>query len=124
MATEEKIFIFSHEKYGFETMVNVPFEGSIEEFVYILITTYNLPRYIANSKNNNDITNKTMFIKTIIAEITEQLSKFILESTAEYYDNVTTSLIEKSKGNVIDLDEITKDWEKIFREVWLCSFNY
>lgn len=50
MDTEEKIFIFPHDKYGFETRIKIPFNGSIEEFAYILTTSYKLPIYIANSK--------------------------------------------------------------------------
>ncbi|KAK9727711.1 hypothetical protein QE152_g19021 [Popillia japonica] len=97
MSTEDKVFIFTHDKYGFETTITIPFEGSIQEYVYILITHHDLPIYIAD-------------------KIFSQLSKFISESSTEFYDNVTTSLIQKSKGNLIDIDEITKEWEKIFRE--------
>ncbi|KRT80260.1 hypothetical protein AMK59_8056 [Oryctes borbonicus] len=97
MISEEKIFVFPHDKYGFETTITIPFEGSIEEYVHILITNHNLPIYIAS-------------------RISTELSKFIFESTTELYDDVTTSLIQKSKGNLVDIDDITKEWEKIFRE--------
>lgn len=50
MSTEDKVFIFTHDKYGFETTITIPFEGSIQEYVYILITHHDLPIYIADSK--------------------------------------------------------------------------
>ena len=46
----------------------------------------------------------------------ERLSQFINESSILYHNNYTTKLAEKARSDSANIDEITKEWEKLMKE--------
>lgn len=93
----KKSYIYVNCEYGFEHNVSIPCEDPVSELVYILIIRHNLPIYVEK-------------------ELTEDLQKFIKECSTEYFNEETTKLITDAKENKINLEDITKEWENIFKE--------
>ncbi|XP_050315121.1 protein C12orf4 homolog [Anthonomus grandis grandis] len=97
MGTEKLDIIYINDKYGIEHSLLIPYEDSLEELAHILILKYNLPIYVEK-------------------ELTHHLKDFIEEQTKEYYEELTTTFINKARKKELDLEEITKEWEKTMKE--------
>ncbi|KAJ8923721.1 hypothetical protein NQ315_010302 [Exocentrus adspersus] len=97
MAHQRQSFIYINTEHSFEAHIVIPFEDSVEELAHILIVRHNLPIHVER-------------------ELTEDLSKFIDERSIEYYNEETTKLIDEAKQNQINIDDVTKEWEKLIKE--------
>lgn len=40
-----------------------------------------------------------------------------MKKEEEYFNDKTTELINSAKSNKLDVEEVTKEWEKLIREV-------
>ncbi|XP_056630066.1 protein C12orf4 [Diorhabda sublineata] len=93
----KKSYIYVNCEYGFEHSILIPCEDPVNELVYILIIRHNLPIYVEK-------------------ELTEDIQKFIKERSTEYFNEETSKLITDAKENIINLEDITKEWENILKE--------
>lgn len=41
----------------------------------------------------------------------------MLNAEEEYYNNATVKIIDHAKENKLDLEDVTKEWENLIREV-------
>lgn len=80
-----------------EKEIPIPYNDSVEELAHILITKYELPKYIEK-------------------DLIEDLTKFIDAKEGELYDTYSEENISKAKVDNKFLDDLTKQWEKLFKE--------
>ncbi|CAH1098659.1 unnamed protein product [Psylliodes chrysocephalus] len=90
-------YIYVNSEYGFEHNIVIPCEDPISELVHIMILKHNLPIYVE-------------------LELNQDVEKFIKERSTDYFNEETTKMIEEAKENKINLEEITKKWEKVLKE--------
>ncbi|XP_063928325.1 protein C12orf4 homolog isoform X2 [Zophobas morio] len=90
-------FEYVHDDKILEAEIKIPFEGSVEELAHVLILKNNAPIFIEK-------------------DVIERLSQFINESSILYHNNYTTKLAEKARSDSANIDEITKEWEKLMKE--------
>ncbi|XP_028131474.1 protein C12orf4 homolog [Diabrotica virgifera virgifera] len=93
----KKSYIYINTNYGIEQNVSIPCDDPVSELVHILMIKHNLPVYVVN-------------------ELTEDLEHFIKERSTEYFNDESTNLINETRENKINLEEITKEWEKVLKE--------
>lgn len=57
------------------------------------------------------------------SELQSSLERFIKEKTIEYYDNTAYNAIESARNETLDVEDVIKKWEKLFKDV-TSSCNY
>ncbi|KAF2878983.1 hypothetical protein ILUMI_27193 [Ignelater luminosus] len=97
MGDKTKVFQYNYENNTVDICINIPFYDSVEELTYILIKRHDLPIYVDK-------------------DLIQKLSDFSLQCNLDYYDNSTTELINHSKLNAAEVEDIIKDWERLMRE--------
>ncbi|XP_030748676.1 protein C12orf4 homolog [Sitophilus oryzae] len=94
---EQKYYLYTNDQHGFEYSILIPYDDSVEELTHILIIKYSLPIYIEK-------------------DLTAHLRAFIDDRTRDYYKELSDDIIKKRKDQEINIDGITKEWEKVMRE--------
>lgn len=56
-----------------------------------------------------------------ISELQSSLESFIKVQTIDYYDKIAVKAIENARSNTIDIEDVIKKWEKLFKEVHFVS---
>ncbi|XP_011497590.1 PREDICTED: protein C12orf4 homolog [Ceratosolen solmsi marchali] len=98
----EKTFIFkfptctSNQEYCLKIPLKIPFQGSIIELVYRIMSSFKLPPYVQSDLYNS-------------------LSANIKEWTLKFHDDKTEKLIDAAKSGDLDVEEIIKKWEKNYK---------
>ncbi|XP_065214139.1 protein C12orf4 homolog [Planococcus citri] len=87
----------TNKSYDLEIPVEIPFGGSISELTQRLITHLKLPCFVEK-------------------KLQSSLEEFIQHKTIEYHDDVANTAIEKCRSNEIDVEEVIKKWEKLYKE--------
>nr|XP_023013811.1 protein C12orf4 homolog [Leptinotarsa decemlineata] len=93
----KKSYIYINPEFGIEHNIVIPCEEPLSELVHILLTKYNLPVYCEE-------------------EFSEDLLSFIRDRSVEYFNEATSKLINDAKENKINLEDVTKEWEKVMKE--------
>lgn len=98
---ENEIFnIASYSNDNYEKLIEkelvIPYKDSIEELAHILITKFELPKYSEK-------------------KLIENLLLFINTKEEEFYGNYTDKKIAMSKIDTQFLEDLSKQWEKLFR---------
>ncbi|KAG5893356.1 hypothetical protein JTB14_000121 [Gonioctena quinquepunctata] len=96
MTHPKKTYIYINPEYGIEHNIVIPSEEPVSELVHLLIIKYNLPVYEEN-------------------EFSRDLEDFVRDRSAEYYNEETTKLVNDAKDK-INIEDVTKLWEKIMKE--------
>ncbi|EFA10962.1 Uncharacterized protein C12orf4 homolog-like Protein [Tribolium castaneum] len=97
MSQNEHKFVYSHGDKSVEVDIKIPFEGSVGELVHVLILKNNLPIYVEK-------------------DLAENLSQFVNDWSIKHNNEHTASLIDDARNDKTNIDEITKEWEKLMRE--------
>lgn len=99
----EKTFIFkfptctTNQEYTLEVPIKIPYYGSIKELMHRIMSSFKLPCYIES-------------------DLLETLQHSIKEFTLQFYDDKSEKLIEAAKTGTLDLEDIIKNWEKIYKQ--------
>ncbi|XP_044753431.1 protein C12orf4 [Coccinella septempunctata] len=101
MIDDNIITVASYSNESFDKLIEkeipIPFNESVEELAHILITKYELPKYI-----------ETLLV--------EDLTLFINSKEKELYDTYSEDKISKAKEDTKFLDDLTKQWETLFKD--------
>ncbi|RZB40390.1 C12orf4 -like [Asbolus verrucosus] len=97
MSHNQYKFVYLHNNSTIEADITIPFEESVEELAHVLILKNNLPIFVEE-------------------DLIQHVSKFINESSLQYCNEQTTELIDNAKNNKINIEEMTKEWEKLMKE--------
>ncbi|XP_066591959.1 FERRY endosomal RAB5 effector complex subunit 3 [Prorops nasuta] len=87
----------TNQEYSLEIPLQIPFNGSIKELTHRIMSLFKLPCYIEKD-----------LLKTL--EVTAK------QLTLDYYDKNTEKLIDAAKSGDLDIEEIIKAWEKIYKQ--------
>lgn len=99
----EKLFIFkfptcaTNQEYTLEVPLEIPYHGSIKELVHRIMQSFKLPFYVESDLLNS-------------------LETSIKEWTLKFHDDKAEKLITAVKGGELDVEEIIKKWEKLYKE--------
>ncbi|XP_070156363.1 FERRY endosomal RAB5 effector complex subunit 3 isoform X2 [Polyergus mexicanus] len=99
----EKTFIYkfptctTNQEYTLEVPIKIPYHGSIKELMHRIMSSFKLPCYVES-------------------DLLEALQRNIKELTLQFYDDKSEKLIEAAKKGSLDLEDIIKNWEKIYKE--------
>lgn len=52
-----------------------------------------------------------------LSELQSSLERFIKEKTIEYYDSTASNAIESVQNETLDVEDVIKKWEKLFKDV-------
>ncbi|KAG8040642.1 hypothetical protein G9C98_002638 [Cotesia typhae] len=100
---QEKIFLFqfptctTNQNYTLEIPLKIPYNGSIKELTYRIMSAFKLPCYVKKDLLNS-------------------LEQTVKNWTQNYYDERDEKLIKSARSGEIDLEKIIKNWEKAYRE--------
>ncbi|XP_044256776.1 protein C12orf4 homolog isoform X2 [Tribolium madens] len=97
MSQSEYKFVYLHDDKPFEVDIKIPFEGSVGELAHVLILKNNLPIYVEK-------------------DLADKLSQFISDWSIKHNNEHTAALIDDARNDKTNIDEITKEWEKLMRE--------
>lgn len=89
--------LISKQNQTLAVPIEIPYPGLIPELTQRLITSFRLPCYIEE-------------------ELQSSLESFIKVQTIDYYDKVAVKAIENARSNTIDVEDVIKKWEKLFKE--------
>lgn len=98
----EKTFVFkfptctSDQEYTLEIPVKIPYEGCKKELVHRLMSSFKLPCYVE-------------------ADLLSSLESTIKEWTLKFHDDKAEKLINSAKDGSLDVEEIIKKWEKVYK---------
>lgn len=98
----EKTFIFkfptctSNQEYALEIPLKIPYQGSIKELVHRIMFSFKLPCYIET-------------------DLFKALESNIKEWTLKFHDDKAEKLINAAKEGSLDVEEIIKNWEKVYK---------
>jgi hypothetical protein len=99
----EKTFVFkfptctSDQEYCLEIPLKIPFQGSIKELVYRIMSSFKLPSYVET-------------------DLLDTLNHDIKEWTFKFHDDKTEKLINAARNGDLDVEEIIKKWEKNYKQ--------
>lgn len=99
----EKTFIYkfptctTNQEYTLEVPIKIPYHGSIKELMHRIMSSFKLPSYVES-------------------DLLEALQRTIKELTLQFYDDKSEKLIEAAKTGSLDLEDIIKNWEKIYKQ--------
>ncbi|KAK9891392.1 hypothetical protein WA026_014633 [Henosepilachna vigintioctopunctata] len=101
MAEDDIHSVASYVNDNYEKLIEkeipIPYTKSVQELAYILITKYELPKYIEK-------------------ELVKDLTDFIEEKERQFYDTYLEDEISRAKKDPEFLEDLTKQWEKLFKE--------
>ncbi|KAK7603268.1 hypothetical protein V9T40_003267 [Parthenolecanium corni] len=80
-----------------EIPVEIPYPGLVPELTQRILSKFSLPCFIEN-------------------ELQSSLERFIKEKTIEYYDNTAYNAIESARNETLDVEDVIKKWEKLFKD--------
>lgn len=99
----EENFIFkfptctSNQEFTLEIPLKIPFNGSVKELVHRIMSSFKLPCYVETDLLNS-------------------LDAFIKKNTLKFYDDKSEKLIDAAKEGRLDVEDIIKNWEKIYKQ--------
>lgn len=101
--TVEKIFTFKYptcttnQEYVLDIPIKIPYKGSIKELVHRIESSFKLPCYIKD-------------------DLLNALESCVKEWTIKFHDDQAEELIDATKQGNLDVEEIIKNWEKIYKQ--------
>lgn len=119
----------SDKNYELEIPIEIPYPGSVSELTQRIITNFKLPCYVEKGKG---FTQKILcftpiFTLITFTELQPSLAEFVKTKTIEFYDEVANETVKKCRSSSIDVEEVIKKWEKLYKEVsyhrvsfWVC----
>lgn len=87
----------TNEEYTLEVPLKIPFQGSIRELVHRIMSSFKLPCYVETDLLNSLETN-------------------VKEWTTKFHDQRSEKLIDAAKQGDLDVEEIIKNWEKVYKK--------
>jgi len=99
----ERTFVYkfptctTDQEYTLEIPIRIPYHGSIKELMYRVMSSFKLPCYVES-------------------DLLEALQRDIKELTLQFHDEKAERLIDSAKDGTLDLEEIIKNWEKIYKQ--------
>lgn len=99
----EKTFVYkfpactTNQEYTLEVPIRIPYHGSIKELMHRVMSSFKLPCYVES-------------------DLLESLRRGIEELTLQFHDEKAEKLIEAAKAGTLDLEDIIKNWEKIYKQ--------
>lgn len=99
----EKTFIYkfpactTNQEYVLEIPLKIPYHGSVEELMHRLVSSFKLPCYVET-------------------DLLQSLETTIKTLTLEFYDEKAEKALENAKSGTLDIEEIIKNWEKIYKQ--------
>ena len=52
-----------------------------------------------------------------ITELQSSLDSFVKSKTIEYHDKIAVDALENVRSKTVDVEDVIKKWEKLFKEV-------
>lgn len=99
----KKLFVFTfptcttNEEYTVEIPLQIPYNGSIKELTHRIMASFKLPPYVED-------------------DLLKSLESNIKKWTMEFHDQKADELINAAKEGDLDVEEIIRNWEKIYKE--------
>ncbi|XP_003424529.1 protein C12orf4 homolog isoform X1 [Nasonia vitripennis] len=99
----EETFVFkfptctTNEEYTLQIPIKIPFRGSVKELVHRIMSSFKLPCYVE-------------------IELLNSLETSIKEWTTKFHDERSEKLIDAAKNGDLDVEEIIKNWEKVYKQ--------
>ncbi|OXU24826.1 hypothetical protein TSAR_007592 [Trichomalopsis sarcophagae] len=99
----EETFVFkfptctTNEEYTLQIPIKIPFRGSVKELVHRIMSSFKLPCYVE-------------------IELLNSLETRIKEWTTKFHDERSEKLIDAAKNGDLDVEEIIKNWEKVYKQ--------
>ncbi|XP_048513908.1 protein C12orf4 homolog isoform X2 [Athalia rosae] len=85
------------QEYELEIPLKIPHSGSVKELTHRIVGAFKLPCYVED-------------------DLHQELEAAVKQWTLEFHDNKAESLIQAAKNGNLDVEEIIKNWEKIYKE--------
>ncbi|KAK2582320.1 hypothetical protein KPH14_004659 [Odynerus spinipes] len=99
----EKVFVYkfptctTNEEYVLEIPLKIPYQGSIKELTYRIMSSFKLPCYVES-------------------DLMETIQHTIKELTLQFYDEKSEKVIDAAKKGDLDIEDIIKNWEKTYKQ--------
>ncbi|XP_046826127.1 protein C12orf4 [Vespa crabro] len=99
----EKVFMFrfptctTNEEYVLEIPLKIPYQGSIKELTYRIMSSFKLPYYIES-------------------DLMDTIQRTIKELTLQFYDEKSEKVINATKKGDLNIEDIIKNWEKTYKQ--------
>lgn len=99
----EKTFVYkfptctTNQEYILEVPIKIPYHGSIKELMHRIMSSFKLPCYVET-------------------DLLKSLQRNIKEFTLQFHDERAEKLIEAAKDGSLDLEEIIKNSEKLYKQ--------
>jgi len=99
----EKTFVYkfptctTNQEYTLEIPLKIPHHGSTKELMHRIMSSFKLPCYVES-------------------DLLKSLQHNIKEFTLQFHDEKAEKFIEAAKAGSLDLEEIIKNWEKIYKQ--------
>ncbi|XP_011067589.1 PREDICTED: uncharacterized protein C12orf4 homolog isoform X1 [Acromyrmex echinatior] len=99
----EKTFVYkfptctTNQEYTLEIPLKIPYHGSTKELMHRIMSSFKLPCYVES-------------------DLLKCLQRNIKEFTLQFHDEKAEKFIEAAKAGSLDLEEIIKNWEKIYKQ--------
>ncbi|XP_046746607.1 protein C12orf4 homolog [Diprion similis] len=99
----ERVFKFKFptcttgQDYELEIPLKIPHDGCIEELTHRIISAFKLPCYVEN-------------------DLHKALEIAVKRWTLEFHDDRSERLIKAAQSGDLDVDEVIKSWEKLYKE--------
>lgn len=99
----EKTFIYkfptctTNQEYVLEVPLKIPYRGNVKELMHRIMSSFKLPCYVE-------------------LDLLESLEHTIKTLTLEFYDEKAEKALENAKSGTLDIEDIIKNWEKIYKQ--------
>ncbi|KAL2742910.1 protein C12orf4 isoform X1 [Vespula maculifrons] len=99
----ERVFIYkfptctTNEEYVLEIPLKIPYQGSIKELTYRIMSSFKLPYYVES-------------------DLMETIQRTIKELTLQFYDEKSEKVIDATKKGDLNIEDIIKNWEKTYKQ--------
>ncbi|XP_017884262.1 protein C12orf4 homolog [Ceratina calcarata] len=87
----------TNQKYLLEIPLKIPYHGSVKELTHRIMSSFKLPCYVET-------------------DLLQTLERTIEMLTLEFYDEKSEKAIENAKSGTLDIEDIIKNWEKIYKQ--------
>ena len=87
----------TNQEYKLKVPIKIPFDGSIKELGYRIMSSFKLPCYIETDLMN-------------------ALDNFVKSKTLKFYDNKAESVVDDAKNGKLDVEEIIRKWERWYKQ--------
>ena len=77
--------------------LKIPYQGSIKELLHRIMLSFKLPVYVEN-------------------DLLDSLKSFVDKETLKFHDQSAEKLIDAAKQRDLDVEEIIKKWENIYKQ--------